>query len=50
MEADHGEDKEHQDGELQDGEDKDTAVVEDGQAGRAQQITKKKEIKTESWT
>ena len=50
MEADHGEDKEHQDGRLQDGEDKDTAVSEDGQAGMAQQIIKKKEIKNESWT
>ena len=50
MEADHGEDKEHQDGELQDGEDKDTAVAEDGQAGREQQILKKNKIKTECWT
>ena len=30
IKADHGEDKEHQDGRLQDGEDKDTAVAEDG--------------------
>ena len=41
MKADHGEDKEHQDGRLQDGEDKDTAVAEDGQTGREPQIWSK---------
>ena len=38
MEADHGEDKEYEDGELQDGENTDTAVAEDGQAGGTGQL------------
>jgi hypothetical protein len=33
MEAGNGEVKENEDGEFQDGEDKDTALTEDGQGG-----------------